>query len=111
MKVRPFSKMLTMKYLIAFVQIFDSAIHIFINQIEPLRLATSVLILVWLFIIKTHRYDWGIVGCYVFANSLFIIQNGVLNEGVPRIFFLIAVTSTSLLLWKLISTRKKSPSN
>jgi len=95
-----------MKFVIALIQIFDSGVHLVTGQIEPLRLSASLLVLIWLFAIKSQRFDWGVVGLYIFANSLFLFREGFLNAGSPRIFFLAAVISTVLLSWRFISKKE-----
>ena len=98
---------INLKYLIASIQIIDIAVHVITGQIEPIRIIASLLLLVWLFAMKNKRYDYGVVILYVFLNSLFLFQNGILNDGSPRVFFLVAVISTLLLSWKFISNKNK----
>ncbi|GEM_PF-700984 len=95
--------------LIAFVQVFDIVIHVATNQIEPIRIASNVVIFVWLGLVVSGRLDhmvWrvasGFVGVYVLLNALFLVEEGLINptNGQFRtvLFVLVGVT-VALGVW------------
>ncbi len=93
-------------YSILVIQIVDILIHVLSNQIEPLRIIANLIIIIWVLAIKENKYDWPIVSIFLALNAVFLVQNGVLNEGEPRIFFSISILLTFILGLRYISTRK-----
>lgn len=86
--------------LVIAVQLFDFAIHAATNQLEPLRVTANliVLVLLGLAIAGQVALTWQIGGAamtgYLLLNILFLILNGMLNNGAPRtlLFLLVALT-------------------
>jgi len=48
----------------------------------------------------------GIISSYIFLNIIFLVMNGITNDGSPRVFLYAAVSLTSLLSINLISKTK-----
>lgn len=103
---------------IALVQIFDIAIHAATDQLEPLRVASNVVILLWLALmasgkISAYARQIGVasVGVYLLFNALFLAQSGFTNPaqgGAVRWMLLLLVALTlALALW-LTYTRHPS---
>ena len=71
---------------IAIIQLFDIAIHVATNQLEPIRVASNVIILVWLMAMASGRINTKFVqaavasiGAYLVLNTIFLMQEGVTN--------------------------------
>jgi len=79
---RPFSFVL----LLAFVQLLDILVHIAVDQVEPIRVASNLIILAWLvfgaagLITEPARYiSIGVIGVYLLLNFIFLGINGITN--------------------------------
>ncbi len=109
---KPAQTPLTLKILgvaIAFIQVFDTLIHAATNQLEPLRVSSNVIILVWLVVAATGKLSakclpTAAIGVYVVLNVIFVALEGVTNDGQLRVMLLllVAVTvslSTLLAYW------------
>ena len=96
---------------IALVQLFDIVIHIATNQVEPIRILSNIIILLW---VAGGMMGWlkvrfrptavGAVGAYLLLNLIFLALEGVTNEaqgGGLRVmlFVLIALTVALSALW------------
>ena len=78
--------MINMIHFIAFIQIADAAIHILVNQAEPIRIISNFLIVVWLYVIvskNNKNVNIGIIISYI-LNLIFLLMNGFTNDGSPR---------------------------
>lgn len=96
--------------IIAFVQLFDLAIHATTDQLEPLRVASNAVILLWLVlmafgIIRGYARQTGIasVSGYLLLNAIFLAQAGFTNPaqgGAVRWMLILLVALTlSLAVW------------
>lgn len=104
---------------IALVQVVDIVIHVANDMIEPIRIAASVFIFVWLGIVLSGRLSarpWrvagGLVGVYVLLNAVFVATNGFTNpdnDGQFRtvLFVLVGVT-VALSVWLTNTIAKRS---
>lgn len=100
---------------IAVIQLFDIVIHAATNQLEPLRITSNVIILVWLVVILSGRMNEkivqaaiGSIGAYFVLNIFFLALEGVTNPnqgGELRImlFLLVflTVTLSTLLTYRI----------
>ena len=105
------------------VQIFDLAIHLATDQIEPLRITASVVILLWLAAIaleKTGRrvglLSAAAIGVYLLLNLLFLAFEGVTNPAQgdtlrTTLFVLVGVTVTFSILLAYQRMPKSSESS
>jgi hypothetical protein len=87
-------------------QIFDVIIHAATNQLEPIRVAANVIILLWLVVINLGRFkanflpvSFGSIGTYLVLNLIFLAREGLTNPtqgNEPRLmlFLLLALTVT-----------------
>ena len=48
----------------------------------------------------------GIVSSYIILNLIFLLINGLTNDGSPRVFMYVVVSLTSVLSFNLISKNK-----
>jgi len=98
-----------MFHFITFIQIVDATIHILTNQAEPIRIISNFLIVVWVYVLvnkNNKSMNVGIISSYIFLNIIFLVMNGITNDGSPRVFLYAAVSLTSLLSINLISKTK-----
>ena len=87
---------------IALVQIFDVTIHAATDQLEPIRVASNVIILAWLGLVAGGRggirsISSGMVGGYLLLNLLFLAQEGITNPaqgGALRVMLLVLIALT-----------------
>ena len=103
---------------IALIQLFDIAIHAATDQLEPLRVASNAVILLWLVlmafgILRGYARQTGIasVGLYLLLNALFLAQAGFTNPaqgGAVRWMLILLVALTVALSARLLSTRRPS---
>ena len=101
---------------IAIVQVFDIFIHVATNQVEPIRITSNIIILLWLttvFIFSTFNANFlkmaiGSIVAYLVLNIIFLMLEGVTNAeqgGELRVMLfvlvLLTVTLSTLLtyLW------------
>lgn len=68
---------------ITFIQIFDIIIHTVTNQIEIIRVLSNVIILLWLAISASGKFNQKFsllpVAFYLLLNIIFLTQNGLTN--------------------------------
>jgi hypothetical protein len=72
---------------IAIVQVFDIFIHVATNQAELIRIASNIIILLWLttvFILSTFKANFirmaiGSIAVYLGLNIIFLMLEGVTN--------------------------------
>ncbi len=96
---------------IALVQLFDIAIHVATNQVEPLRILSNIIILLW---VAAGVLGWlkarfrptavAAVSAYLLLNLIFLALEGVTNEaqgGDLRVmlFVLISLTVGLSAVW------------
>ncbi len=88
---------------IIFIQLFDIAIHVATNQVEPIRISSNIIIMAWLSIIVSGQFSkwfWQMalsaVGVYCVLNGIFLALEGVVNSenGQLRIMLFILLTLT-----------------
>jgi hypothetical protein len=99
---------------IAIVQVFDIFIHIATNQVEPIRITSNIIILLWLttvFIVSTFNANFlkmaiGSIVAYLVLNIIFLMLEGVTNAeqgGELRVtlfvLVLLTVTLSTLLTY------------
>jgi hypothetical protein len=94
---------------IALVQVLDIVIHVASDMIEPIRITSNVVILVWLGIVvsgRLHHIPWrvasGFVGVYLLLNAVFVATEGLINPANDQfrtvLFVLVGVT-VALAVW------------
>lgn len=95
-------------------QLLDVAVHVATGQVEPLRIASNVIILVGAFAAarlappQADRMLFAAGGIYVALNVLFVAQYGLINPAtdalrIPLIGFVLA--SLVLLTWQRARAR------
>lgn len=107
---------------IAIVQIFDIYVHIASNQVEPIRITSNVIILLWLtmvFIVNNLHVKFlktaiGSIVTYLVLNVIFLMLEGVTNPeqgGEPRVVLFVLVLLTVILSTLLTYLFGKDESN
>ena len=91
---------------IILIQLFDIIIHVSTDQAEPIRIASNIVIIVW---IIAALADWlkewyrtisiAAISAYLVLNVIFLVQNGLTNPeqgGALRttLFLLVFLTVT-----------------
>lgn len=104
--------------IIALVQLFDIAIHAATDQLEPLRVTSNVVVLLWLALlasgkISAYKGQTGVAstGVYLLLNGIFLAQAGFTNPtqgGAVRWMLLLLIALTLALATGLIYTRRSS---
>ena len=95
---------------VALVQLFDIAIHAATNQLEPLRIASNLIILLWLALVISGRISarfWqlaaGSIGAYLLLNGIFLVLEGVTNpaqdDALRVMLFLLVFLTVALSAW------------
>lgn len=93
---------------IAIIQIVDIFIHVATNQVEPIRITSNIIILLWLamvFIVRNVQIDFlktaiGSIAAYLALNVTFLMLKGVTNPeqgGEPRVVLFVLVFLTTAL--------------
>ncbi len=88
--------------LVALVQLADITLHVVIDQVELLRIAASIVILLWLVMLMYNRFNFrltlttiGAISTYVTLNILFLILNGLTSQaGEARVLLYVFVLFT-----------------
>lgn len=107
---------------IAIVQVFDIFIHVVTNQVEPVRVTSNIIVLLWLtmvFILSAFNANFlkmsiGSIFAYLGLNSIFLILEGVTNAeqgGELRVTLFVLVLLTVALSTLLTYLRRKDISN
>jgi len=97
--------------LIIAIQLFDIAVHILTNQVELIRIASNVLIMFWVSAPRflsfsfSRKTSFAVLFVYLLLNLIFLFNNGLWNNGSPRIVFFMLITFTSLLSVLLIKKK------
>lgn len=89
---------------IALVQLLDIVLHAATNQLEPLRVSSNLVILLWLAITASGRLGdkfrwlaWAATGIYLLLNLVFLALEGITNPeqgGTLRVALLLFVLLT-----------------
>ncbi|NUM44824.1 MAG: hypothetical protein HUU38_08950 [Anaerolineales bacterium] len=90
---------------LALLQIVDLLLHAATGQLEPLRVTSNLIILLWLVLgafgkLKTRRAALLATGSYLALNLLFLALNGVTNPaqgGELRITLFVLVALSTVL--------------
>ena len=102
---------------IALIQLFDIVIHARTDQLEPLRVTSNIIILLWLFFwvlrkldIKSFVTSIGVVGSYLVLNIIFLAREGITNpqQGGQLRIMLILLVFLTITLSTLLSYPKKT---
>ena len=107
---------------IAIIQIFDIFIHVATNQVEPIRITSNIIILLWLttvFIFSLFNANFlktaiGSIVAYLVLNVIFLMLEGVTNSeqgGELRVTLFVLVLLTITLSTILTYLRGKDISN
>ena len=100
-----------MKIIIAAIQVVDVAVHILSDQVEPLRIAANIAVIAWALVSALNlskKQSMVNLSVFIVLNLVFLLQNGIANDGSPRIFFWGAVASTVLLMGYTIQNSEYS---
>lgn len=102
---------------IALVQIFDGIIHAAANQLEPIRVAANIIILLWLVAINWGRFkanflpiSFSSIGAYLVLNLIFLAREGLTNPAQgnePRVMLFLLLILTLILSTWLTYLRKR----
>ena len=95
---------------ITLVQLFDIVVHVANDMIEPMRITSSVFILVWLGIVLSGRLNhipWrvasGFIGLYLLLNALFVATEGLTNpdngDQFRTVLFVLVGVTVALSAW------------
>ena len=79
-----------MKIIIAAIQVVDVAVHILSDQVEPLRIAANIAVIAWALVSALNlskKQSMVNLSVFIVLNLVFLLQNGIANDGSPRIFF------------------------
>ena len=90
------------------LQIIDVTVHVLSDQLEPLRILANALVIIWFIQIykyKSKNLGYLVTTIYLGLNTLFLVLNGLSNNGEPRIFFWISISLTVLI--SILITNKK----
>jgi len=106
---------------IALLQLFDIFIHAVTDQLEILRVTSNMIILLWLAIAATGKFNgkflqiaMGSVGAYLILNIIFLAFGGVRNMeqgGELRVTLFLLVFLTTALSALLIYLKGRQTSN
>ena len=105
---------------IILIQLFDMFIHVSTDQVEPIRITSNIIIIVWIItaligLLKEQLRAISIatIGTYFFLNAIFLAQNGLTNPeqgGALRtmLFLLVLLTVTLSTLFTFRSSTSAS---
>jgi len=103
---------------VALVQLFDIAIHAATDQLEPLRVTSNVVVLLWLALAASGKMSVSIrqmgvvsMGIYLLLNALFLAQAGFTNPaqgGAVRWMLILLIALTLIFALGLMYTRRPS---
>lgn len=101
--------------IIELVQFIDIVIHVAVDQVEPIRITSNIVLLVWVmgtllnwFGERLRAVSLAAVGLYLLLNLIFLIQNGLTNPeqgDAPRtalfLLVMVSVVISGLLIRKV----------
>lgn len=101
-------KLRALGIVIAIIQVFDIFIHVATSQVEPIRITSNIIILLWLttvFIFSAFNANFlkiaiGSIAVYLILNIIFLMLEGVTNAeqgGALRIMLFVLVLLTLTL--------------
>lgn len=106
---------------IIIVQLFDIVIHAATDQLEPLRAASNLIIMVWIVIVLKGKFidrifalACGSIGFYLGLNLIFLFREGMTNPntgGVRTMLFLLVLLTMVLSIVLIIQLKKKLGKN
>ena len=106
---------------IVLLQLFDIFIHAVTDQLEILRVTSNIIILLWLAIAATGKFNgkflqiaMGSVGTYLILNIIFLALEGLRNMeqgGELRVTLFLLIFLTTALSALLIYIRGRRASN
>ena len=98
---------------LALVQVIDIILHVATNQVEPIRITSNVVILVWLAFAAFGKFKQqgfrllavGFMGVYLALNITFLAVNGLTNaaQGVGLRVTLLVLIALSVILAVLLT--------
>lgn len=98
------SKLKILGVVIAAIQVVDIVIHAATNQLEPTRVSSNGIILVWLAVVawgklnaRPRLFTLLVISVYFVLNVVFLFQEGVTNNGQLRVALLLLVALTVTL--------------
>lgn len=95
------------------IQLFDILIHIAVDRVEPLRIVSNVVILVWVILllmsnVKVNRMvSYVAISSYGLLNSCFIISNRVLTYFTGQELGVMFALIISTLMLSLVAHSKE----
>ena len=101
---------------IVLIQLFDIIIHVATNQVEPIRIAASVIISAWIGLVFWNKLgkSFAVISqaamtIYIILNVIFINTAGVTNptNDSPRLTLFAIVTLTTILATWLYTICKR----
>lgn len=102
--------------LLVFIQLLDIAVHVMVDQVEPLRVSSNLIILLWLTYSALRRFPKELyslsitaVGVYLVLNLIFLALFGITNpeQGDALRIPLFAFVGITVCLGILIINKKK----
>lgn len=106
---------------IIIVQLFDIVIHAATDQLEPLRVVSNLIIMVWIVIVLKGKFierifplALGSIGFYLVFNLIFLIREGMTNPNTGEartMLFLLVLLTTVLSIVLIIQLKKKLGKN
>ena len=109
---------LTWAVVLGLVQVFDVGVHVAAGQIEPLRVAASVLIAGWAIVAVVRRAATrglavqAALGAYLLLNAVFVALEGLTNPaqgGAVRWMLFALVAATTVAVLGLAAARARRP--
>lgn len=95
---------------------FDVVIHAATNQLEPIRVAANIIILLWLVAINWGRFkanflpiSFSSIGAYLVLNLIFLAREGLTNPtqgNEPRLMLFLLLIVTLILSTGLTYQRR-----
>lgn len=88
------------------LQVVDVVIHAITNQIEPMRVASNLILAVWVLLGSRRTLGYAALGSYVALNAVFLAEAGVTNGSEPRVVLLLLLALSTLLSLALLVRRE-----
>ena len=105
---------------IILIQLFDIIIHVSTDQVEPIRITSNIIIIVWIMTAligllkeRFRAISIAAIGTYFVLNAIFLAQNGITNPEQGRalritLFVLVLSTVTLSALFTFRSSTSAS---